>query len=802
MGDDTGTSSTPKVGDDVTSLFAEQAPPGPPAPRQPVAARGTRGTPPYISDDTQRFLGGAVGAGLAGMGAEALLPAGAITAATPWALRAATKGASWLMSPAGAYAGGATAAALQGAPPGEINEAGTEQALWEVAGKGTALGVKAIGKRAIASRVGRYAATAIDNSRAAIGQQLDLALQQAESAFRGVKEGVIGAYQRTVEGVRGARAAVPAAEAAAERHVAQARAAWPAHTPPPGSLSDPATAGRLAAGVIEGPAKSSKQALGEAVGEAARTGPELDFTTMQEKLQQKVRGTKTSWENAAADQAAEEAAAHAGPPGVPDDVAAMLQAQPKGGSAGPSPSVLQQRLQALKEAGVLDEAAMEPEKARTLRGALGRIETAPDAVNFEDAHILKRALDESGIRWDRTAPTQIRQITKATRNDLRRLMSSHEPYNQATEAYQAVSRLHDAKFATAIRKNALEAPETITQLIKPNNPTRLDMLHDLIVNQAAEGGGAAEGQTAWESLRSAWTHEQLIAPGIDKFTQTLEQLQSTTTGQRFLQRMYGDAQGQQMIGHLQQISTAAQDALATGERMVAEAKAAVPQAQAAQQVMQGRNKLRVMRARTDLQTVKAGVGAAQKATPEVKAFEKSGLRNAPTPGQLTKDLGVLGAVSAVTGGGALGLGAGVGVAGASAFGGASLYWIARHEAAKRLMASPQMADLIKYASHSPLGTRLIVQALGSPAPGMMIADLMRWYGIFDAQSELRANQAPPAVSTGAATPPPGPPQPSEAQKLQNFMGGQPSTRWGKYLVGQDLQAEEARARSREQTAKK
>lgn len=296
-------------------------------------------------------------------------------------------------------------------------------------------------------------------------------------------------------------------------------------------IPSPVQAGTQAIRTIQGPAQSTLDRLGQAVETAAQSGPDVDWRGVKDAVGQMATKMRP-------------VAAHAPSP-----------AEQAVGASGVSPEVRAARLKAFQDAGIpLSE-------QHPLPGVLGQIQDAPDTVTFEDAHKYKRMLDDA-INWDRTARNQIQGATKATRGEIRSAMSGHQPYDDATAAYQATVPLFRKGYAPQITRSALDKPEKLVNTITGRDPTPVNMLHELLTTQAGASGGAAQGQQAWNSVRSAWTYKKLIQPGLERFEPTVSKLDPD-----FVKTMYGDREGQLVLGNLRQISAAYQDALAKEARL-------------------------------------------------------------------------------------------------------------------------------------------------------------------------------------------------------------------------------------------
>jgi hypothetical protein len=312
----------------------------------------------------------------------------------------------------------------------------------------------------------------------------------------------------------------------------------------------PQQAGRQLETVRMGTAKNSLDQIGQSVEDAAKTGPPVDWTPVKDSVSQM------------AEQMRPAASHDAAPPSGVGYLknAATARVSRSGRSSEEEYNLL------LKKLGVTT-ADQHP-----LPGVLGEIQSAPDQVSFEDAHKYKRMLDDA-ITWDKTAKTQLQGITKATRQDIRTSMSGHQPYDDATAAYRAAAPLFNKGIVAQAHKGALENPEAIVKLIKSSEPTKLQMLRDMLFEHGGESTGTAvprgtptpgmvDSAPAWDGIRSAWTYKNLIQGGVEKFPAKLAKADP-----EFVKIMYGDPAGQAVLSHLKSISGAYQEALTNQEKL-------------------------------------------------------------------------------------------------------------------------------------------------------------------------------------------------------------------------------------------
>ena len=662
-----------------------------------------------LSPETERILSGALG-GVAG----GFITGGPVGAAI------------------GAGVGGGIAAVAQGHPE-EAPATALTQAGYESVGQLAAWPIQFIGRRVIASTVATNAAKYLEDIRGALNSKLDGILANAKAAQRGTSEGVARANAAAGEATRTAKSSVADAQALADQRAAEVAAQWPGSTPsprpgaPPGEpplapAHDAATpppgpeaygpTGVAAANVIQGQGQHSLDLLGQQVKKAAASGPPVNIGPVKEALERMGASTRTS---------VEQEAAAGGPANL----------NPHGGG-GFSPDQTVKILQQLKDAGI------EVAPSHPLPGALGRIQAHPDVVSFADAHILKKGLDDAVGNFEGVAKGQVKQITKGIRGQLRTAMTGHAPYDAATAAYQEAIPLIRKGYAPQIVKAVTDNPTAIARTIKPNEPLRLQMLHDVLTGAGpldpsvradlaagapaattppVGGGHGAPGQEAWNAVRASVVYERLIKPGIEKFDASWARFHPDS--QRLLA---GDNDGALVIANLKQMSEAYK-ASGLWEPGVdaAKGRAADASATAARTSEQGQIAMRG-KAR-DTGAVQAQVSAARKPTAEETAFQNSSLAATPPPAQTASDILHVGAMH------------GMNVFRARALG-------------RLLLSGPKGADLIEWSSRSSLRTQAFVRAVTGQAPAMALANMARTAGI------TVEDEPPMAVSHPMATPPP------------------------------------------------
>ena len=665
----------------------------------------------------RRNIAGAAGAGVAGaltMGMGAL-PVAALTMG-------------------GAAAGGALAetgeqvAGTKPFSPSNVGWAAGEQGLYEAMGQAFVWPIKAVGRRMIASPVGKAAQEHLVKVREATTAQLEGALTSAQGALKatqrkvgdtlhGVKEQALRETEAVRGHVRGAIAGVTAtgrglvesarsaAEGVAETAAAARRGPYEAMRgmPPP----SPEAAGRMAQGVIEGPAKAARDRVGEAVEVAAKSGPIRNIRPLKAEalriLEREIKPGGTAFPKTATGD-------------VP-----LSAGRPGGGARSISDKNLADmpaEIQAIIKAGQETEA--QKLLSHPAMGVVSRILQAGDDVSFEAAHAFKRELDDALLGTaDKVLNKRVTSLTQHLRNTLRTTMSGHKPYDEATAAYASIIPLYTKGYAQQLRKTATDDPGKIVRLLNPDEPVKAQMVRDLLVTQAAEGGDAAAGQAAWDSVRSAWTHRNLLNGGIETLGTRLEKVQ----GGEFAGVMFGDQSGKQVLDNLTQIHTAWQQAVTEGtlgvEKAVGAAKtmsaAAIEEAR-----LQGAAALKSTR-RLQRQGVReaelvgrAEVDAARVPVTAAAAAKRAGTATTPTEARFLASTvgprakGPEQVASDVLHATALGPGS---VFGAMAWG--------------RLLRGPKSADLLEWMAYSPQKTQLFVKAMTSPVLDLAAANLIR-----------------------------------------------------------------------------
>ncbi len=416
----------------------------------------------------------------------------------------------------------------------------------------------------------------------------------------------------------------------------------------------PATVGRQVNKVIQGPAKSVLEQAGAKVEETAASGPMVNLAPVRAKIAQVSEQLRRP---------------NAGPPAETAYLTASHRALMK-----PEDLALLQQV----------------ESNHPVKGILGELQELGDEIPFAEAHRIKRLLDET-VNWESPAKKIVQQATKGVRQELRAAMSGHGPYDEATAAYQNLIPLFRKGIAPRLKKQIAENPELAVNTITANKPTQVQMIKELLLTQAKEGGGEAEGQAAWNALRSEWTFRKVVQGPITGLKARLEKLPDD-----FRAVFYDDQAGKQVLDNLQQISTAYDDAIRTGKIAV--------------------------------DTVKRGSDAKiagltdtiRETRKTARDFAGSSLGGVHRLESVATD-----AIRAMV------------LTPSSAWQNVSLLRLMVH--------GPKVPELIQYAAYSKSGTQKLVKVLTSPAPGMALADLLRMPGLIDYLEDRDEVSPPPPV---------------------------------------------------------
>ena len=666
-------------------------------------------------------------------GAAGSIAAGALVGGPPGAvvggLRAA--GATVL----GAAAGGMLAESgeqLVGTKPPSttaVAGAGAQQGAYELAGHAFLWPIKAVGRRLIASKVGTAAAEGLSRARTAAEARVEGALTTAQEAVKAARTKAAGFLRGTRAEGRVRTGTVESmmkseGEVVGARSAAGVEAATKPYESLVGAPPSASAAGRQAREVIAGPSKTARDAVGQQVEEAARTGPNVDIGALKAEAQriltQEIKPAQTAFPRQRAGEAGAEMLAEAG---ISPEVTARLAA-----SSDPRAAASLAQMQEAV-AGAQAEAEGELLKHPAL-GVINRILNAEEIVPFADAHKFKGELDDA-LRgtWDKAVKKRVQGITQHLRTGLRSALSVHEPYNAATAAYEAIIPLYTKGIEPQLRRVAVESPGRFVKMISPDEPVMAQMFQDLLVKQAAEGGNAAAGQRAWDGVRSAWTHDRIIKGGIDGLSDRI----AKNTPPEFAEVMFGDESGQQILQNLKTIAATHKTALEQGARAEANQQAI---GQAGVKASREIGRQEVERAQA---TAQASIGAATEGVQTARAARA--VAKAPTTAEerfkqasilpFTKE-----SAAQLPGADLL-----------RVIGGSpnSIYW---GLSLLRLLHGPRGADLIEWAAYSPQLTQRLVQGLTRPWAGQGAADVLR------AGSGMVGQPPPQSLTPQVGTPPP------------------------------------------------
>ena len=196
-----------------------------------------------------------------------------------------------------------------------------------------------------------------------------------------------------------------------------------------------------------------------------------------------------------------------------------------------------------------------------LPGLLGKIARAPDEISFVDAHQIKRLLDEA-VNWDKVAKKHLEGITKGVRTTLREAMAGYKPYDEATAIYSAMVPLYREGIGAQILKLAQQpdGAAKIARQLYTRDPAEALALKQLMINQATAGGNPALGRSGWDGVREAFTHQKVIAGGVDGLATRVKTL--LTEHSEFAVALYDDESGRRIMSNLDRIGTRFDEILA------------------------------------------------------------------------------------------------------------------------------------------------------------------------------------------------------------------------------------------------
>lgn len=758
-------SSTAVPAGDPFSAYRDvkAAPPPGPSPHDVPISSGTPGDPEaqfgiisnQMSSENKRMIGGALGSLAVGAATEGLGLVPDAVAYGPTAGSLAAAGARWVASKAlpiaGAYGGGAAVAAAQGAPPGEVNAAGTTQAEYEGAGQIIGAPVNWFLKRVAASNIYKSATAGLAAAKKAIGDQVGAQLDRADQLVADTRAGASDAVQagqaRTAaaqttsrQGVEAATNTLQATRQAGDINLASERTRF-ANTPPPSTTT--AQAGQQVAGVLRGgpggrvkvprgtpssPVQQSFRDLGQRVGDALDAMPAQDVTGIKAQAQD-ILDRETVLPSA-------------------DEAGAAISVG--GQRVDPSSPFYAQAQAAMAKSGVPPPNVGTTPIASPSRTALLKIAGMPDQVSAVELHQANTEVWRTvGNRQDQGLSDQGVGRAKTMYGAIRDQLGAASPeFDAASNAYDQAATRYKNSLAPEMVKKALKNPDAVAGLVRVDEPERLRMLHEVFLEH-----GGPEGQTAWNTLRSHVVYDHFIDGGLDKLSARLADPQS----QPFIAELSHDADGQTVFANLRQIASGFDRLQQQTEANLAAARAGVRTARStgaqgvdAAQAAQRTTKQTTgdtLQARTAVlaDTKAGGKEALDQISDQQEKLIRSSLKGVPGGFQTAKDLAVLGGASALAGvgfheGGSLG----------GAFGGASAMWILRRGSIQRLLQTPVMADLTQWASFSPKWTQALVQAVQGPGTGMALANLIRTMNMEHPREAPMASHS----QTPAATPPP------------------------------------------------
>lgn len=578
--------------------------------------------------------------------------------------------------------------------PGEDVVEAAKQGGMNLAGAAVGKVLTGIPKRLLAKPVSEYAAEHLSATRQVTMDAFDAALDTAKTHARSVST----AASRALRAARGTAAeGVEAAKDTAAAGVESAAAPYAAKiaAPPPTRAI-----GQQVRSVVQGPAKSTKDAIGESVEEAAANGPAISLEGSKAKAQgifdKQLKDLHTYFSGTPQQT-------------MDPELAGYLKSSISSGAMTDAEKAA--FISKLTAGGVTPELAQ-----ATLDGihhpaadVLRRIVNAPDEVPFAAAHQFKRQLGEA-VDWEHPAKKQVQQITKGVFGALRSDMAAaeHLPYEEANAQYARIAQVFNRNYGKQIQKEAIDEPGRFIGRISGKSPEAAKMLRELLVDAPAEQGpeAAAQGLKAFNNVREAWTYNKVIkgAGGIDKLGDRINNLSP-----EFVQEFYGDLQGRMALSNLKQIHTAYQQAVESGKISVGAAKSA---GKASVEGVQQAGENATNAEAANLQQLRLDKRLAARPTAEEIRFKESTIapKRTAKPEEMILDTLRAYALGPQTYWGALALG--------------------------RLMHGPASEELVHWAAASPAGTKALVNVFTHPAIGQGLANLYRMYTGHEAPSPV------------------------------------------------------------------
>ena len=556
-----------------------------------------------IAGSVGSLVGGGVGAVAGGSSGTATAPGPGTAAGAIWGRRIGSVGGATLF-------GGLEQALIEegpigrmiGAPPpppdttywGRVTRAGAEQGLTDVVGQGTAGVVRGVGKRAVQSSVAKSAFEHLDDARARTrdvfatslraargtaadkaaalaadiadrrarlrewwrvneirpARDAEAALAEAQAAERlrltGYHDAEIAAARaRAEQGVAGATLARDEAlDAFRNAHQANLTA----------SVPNAQEAGRAVAEVFEGSATAYRRQLGEAVDEAALTGPERNIRALK----------------AEADRLAREELGAVSPPPTPPAPPPLYDASGRLIQSAPSPPANP----ATQLADQAREALLKPVQQHKAVEVIERILAAPDDVPFHILHQFKKDLQDAlRTTYDKAVRTRVQGMTMHLSKLLRETLGGHAPYEEATRAYEDIIPAYTSQLGKTIRATARTSPEDIADLIDINKPTQAGFLTRLMTEAAEGGGGAAgsqAGRAALKQVQDHWFFRNVIEGPIETLG---ERLLTLRRHPEFVRAFLGDQRMRGLITRAQELAAEYPALAARHEGFLATARA-------------------------------------------------------------------------------------------------------------------------------------------------------------------------------------------------------------------------------------
>lgn len=508
---------------------------------------------------------------------------------------------------------------------------GATQGLYDVAGQAVFYPARLAAKRLLATPIGEAAGRAFDTAKTGaldrmaqaleglrqVRENFGLSSQQAlDAAHDVIRQRVGDVSTRGAAAITTAaadrEAAIAAAQARADAALASSRTAHHQYLAEgaPSSIA----AGTEVGQVFRGPATAARDVAGQAVTEAAATGPRRSIAAVQEEANRIAREELL-------------------PPAV------VSQRRPAKG--GPKPLRPKER-QLLQQASA---AELQRKINHPAMGVISAIANAPPEVDFATLHLwesqLRQSLQGSA---DKVTNSQVTNITRHLQGLLRGALAGeapHVPFEEAAAAYGPTAQRLTKGLAPVVKRMATTEPEKIVQGLTVNDPSKARMLVEVLTEQAAQGEGKEAGAHALSAVQDAWLHENVVQGPLDQLGARVAQLEEHP---EFVQAFLNTPDAKQLLDNYRQLGELFQATKTEGAARVGEATRAgdlaVEQAkQAAGAALTGERtagarQLRGMRRAASAQKVqfareyrgKVGeIAARKKGTPEEQAFLASGL---------------------------------------------------------------------------------------------------------------------------------------------------------------------------------